>query len=326
MVPSYGYRGTTIEKAMLSRVDERSHAYAPSRPAMLSRRHILRAGIASLTLWPACWRGLAADLEPLSLVVVSDTHLGYRDQNEAAEIWARAAEEISAGPGDLVLHLGDVVDGGRAEQYPKYLEIRQRIRQPVHEIPGNHDPEELFRQHLRDPVSTAIDYQWLRLLLINNSRRDSHDGFVSAEQLGWLDEQLQDTARQGKYAVLCMHVPAHSNGHPDRGWYVKAESGQRELYELVSRHRARLVGLFHGHFHNGIRGWEDHEGVAEVAFPSVLYNLDRRLEAQGAPGFNPSEFRPGYTLATISGGSLQLQYKPIGHEPSVERRCQWASA
>jgi hypothetical protein len=50
--------------------------------------------------------------------------------------WKKMAAEIAKAEGDLVLHLGDVVDGGREAQYPIYLETRKRIGKPVHEIPG----------------------------------------------------------------------------------------------------------------------------------------------------------------------------------------------
>jgi len=75
----------------------------------------------------------------------------------------------------------------------------------------------------------------------------------------------------------------------------------------------------HGHFHNGIRGWDDHHPLHEISFPSALYNRDRRLEEQQAPGYNPLEFRPGYTLVEIRDGSMRLQYKPVEQVPSVER-------
>jgi hypothetical protein len=57
--------------------------------------------------------------------------------------------------------------------------------------------------------------------------------------------------------------------------------------------------------------------------PSVLYNLDRGLEKQKAPGFNPIEFRPGYTLVTIDKGVMTLDYKPLGAEVSINRKCDF---
>ena len=154
-------------------------------------------------------------------------------------------------------------------------------------------------------------------ILLNNAHRDSHDGFFTEQQLDWLAKQLEATKRDGRLAIICCHVPVHSNRHPDRGWYVKPEHGQKRFYELTSAHRDELIGVFHGHFHNGIRGWDDRAPLHEISFPSALYNQNRGLEEKQAPGYNPVEFRPGYTLATIDQGKISLEYRPTGNDPSV---------
>jgi 3',5'-cyclic AMP phosphodiesterase CpdA len=261
-------------------------------------------------------------LPKLSLVVVSDTHLGYHDKEHAARQWEQTASEIGQTPAELVLHLGDVVDGGREAQYPIYLKTRETIGKPVHEIPGNHDPQPLFEKHIRQPVDTVVEHKWLRFLLLNNARTDSHDGFLSDTQLVWIEAKCDEAEKEQKYVALCMHVPAHTNRHPDRGWYVKPENGQEELYEIITRHQDHVLCLMHGHFHNGVRGWDDHAPVHEVVFPSALYNRDRRLEEQNAPGYNLPEFRPGYTLVTIDGGVMQLLYQPVGVADTAEKTCR----
>ena len=80
--------------------------------------------------------------------------------------------------------------------------------------------------------------------------------------------------------------------------------------------------MFHGHFHNGIRGWEDSGLLHEICFPSVLYNLNRRLEEQDAPGYNVDEFRPGYTLVDIEGGEMKLRYKPVSVDSDGRKVCK----
>ena len=76
--------------------------------------------------------------------------------------------------------------------------------------------------------------------------------------------------------------------------------------------------MVHGHFHNGIRGWDDH-GIHEICLPSALYNLNRGLKEKGAPGYNPLEFRPGYTRVSLGNGKLALQYKPLGKDVEVQK-------
>src|SRR5687768_3164100 len=91
--------------------------------------------------------------------------------------------------------------------------------------------------------------------------------------------------------ILCCHVPVHTNRHPDRGWHVKPADGQDALYALLGRHRRTVLALLHGHFHNGIRGWDDHAPLQESVFPSALYNQDRQLATRNAPDFYLAEHR-----------------------------------
>lgn len=289
----------------------------------ISRREFLpiAAGSTALVLRPQCLRA-EGDRKKLSFIVVTDTHLGYRDKDSALRQWDLTAEELATAEGDIVLHLGDLVDQGREEKYPQYIKIRDAIGKPVYEIPGNHDPDELFQKYIRPKIDHVVDCQWLRFVLLGNSHTDSHDGFLTEDQLGWLDKQCSQAAELGLFVVVCMHVPAHKNRHPDRGWYVKPLHGQTRLYEILAKHERRVLATFHGHFHNGIRGWNDHGPVHEICFPSVLYNLNRRLEEQKAPGYNVNEFRPGYTLVEIDGSEMKLRYKPVNVDEKAQRTCE----
>jgi 3',5'-cyclic AMP phosphodiesterase CpdA len=295
-------------------------------PANPSRRLFVAAvaGTGAALSLPIPMLAKARQGQSLKLVVVTDTHLGYKSSEAAEQLWNRTAAEIAEIDADLVLHLGDLVDRGQEALYPRYLQHRRQIKTPVHEIPGNHDPHELFAKYIRNPVDTVVNHQWLRLLLLNNSRTDSHDGFLSAEQLTWIDTQLADAAKRGLLVIVCMHVPAHTNKHPDRGWHIKPEHGQRELYAALARHSGRVLALFHGHFHNGLRGWDDAvpsgketAPVHEICFPSALYNQDRKLTDQQAPGYNVAEFRPAYTVVTLGKGKMQLQMRVVGKDTTA---------
>jgi calcineurin-like phosphoesterase family protein len=298
--------------------DHRMHARA-------SRRTFLACCTTAVVLAPAALRATGQRLPRLTFDVVSDTHLGYRDGQQAAQQWERTAAELARSPSELVLHLGDVVDGGRESQYAVYRDIRRQIGKRVYEIPGNHDPAELFARHLRDEVDTVVDHQWLRFLLLNDARRDSHDGFLAPEQLDWIDRQCREAQRTDRRVALALHVPAHANRHPDRGWYIKPDDGQRALYELLQQYRQCVLCLMHGHFHNGLRGWDDHAPLHEIVFPSALYNLDRRLAEQQAPGYNLPEFRPGFTRVTIHGGTMKLQYQPTGQDQHAVKELPLAA-
>lgn len=293
-----------------------------------TRRKVLSSIACGTTLafYPTCLANFKRPLSTLRFLVASDTHLGYKNSNSAEKRWIQAAAELKMATGDLVLHLGDIVDGGREDQYAVYLREREKIGKPVYEIPGNHDPLGLFRKHIREQVDVAVDYEWLKFVLVSNAHTNSHDGFLTNEQLKWIESQCAAAAKQQRYVMLCLHVPVHSNRHPDRGWYVKPEHGQTKLYDIIKRYKQYIVAMMHGHFHNGVRGWKEVGGIHEICMPSVLYNLDRGLEKQKAGGYNLLEFRPGYTMITIDNGLMTLDYKPLGAEVSIHKKCTFDQA
>lgn len=273
----------------------------------------------ALTAASVSSQAAAAESE-FSFAIVSDTHLGRNDSKAPARQWRQAVEELAATPVEFVLHLGDIVDRSREEEYPIYKEIRDGLGKPIYEIAGNHDPAELFAKHIRKTGDMSFVHRGIRFVLFGNARSDSHDGFISDGQLEWIEVECAAAAKAQQRVIICTHVPIHSNRPPDRAWYVKPANGQTGFYEIMRRHESRIAAVFQGHFHNGIRGWDDHAPAHEVICPSLLYNRDRALEAKKAPGYNLDEFRPGYVLATISGSELLLRYKPLGAEVAAEKR------
>jgi predicted phosphodiesterase len=306
---------TTIDESELAGIDKQK------RENMSTRRTFL-AGMAGATVLTQRILSAAEELNEFSFAVISDTHLGRQDSQTPERQWRKAIDEINAAPCDFVLHLGDIVDGGRESQYPVYAETRKLLRKPIHEIPGNHDPLPLFEQHVRPKVDTSFDHAGVRFVLLANAHTDSHDGFITSEQIAWLDKRYRDAAERDLKIVVCCHVPVHTNRHPDRGWFVKPADGQTAFYELVDRHTDRLLACFHGHFHNSIRGWQDRRSLVEVLFPSLCYNQQRHLAAHiaagRAGGFYVDELRPGYVLATLGRGRLTLRYKPLEADFSGE--------
>ena len=279
-------------------------------------------------VWLGARRIAAADmLEEFSFIIVSDTHLGRQDDLAAERQWRAAVAEVNAAPSDFILHLGDIVDGGREPQYPIYAETKKELNKPIHEVPGNHDPHELFEKHIRTPIDTSFDHGGVRFLLLGNAHVDSHLGFITPDQIAWLDRQCGEAAAKDLKIIVCCHVPIHANSHPDRGWHVNPADGQTAFYELADRNADRLLACFHGHFHNGIRGWRDRGSLVEAILPSVCYNQDRQLgmhiEKGTAQGFFVEELRPGYILATLGKGRLTLRYKPLGEDPQGTYAAEW---
>ncbi len=291
------------------------------------RRSFLAAATGGLVCLGTRHLPAADKLNEFSFVIVSDTHLGRNDNGVAEKQWKQAVAEIATAPGDFVLHLGDVVDSAREAQYPIYAETRKALKKPIYEIPGNHDAPDLFEKHVRTPIDTVFDHGGVRFLLFNNAHRDSHNGFVTGKQIEWLEVKCREAADKDLKLIVCCHVPAHKNTNPDRGWYVQPADGQTDFYKVIDKFAERFLACFHGHFHNGIRGWRDRGTLVEVLCPSVCYNQDRKLEAaikeKKATGFFVEELRPGYVLATLGKGKLTMKYKPLGKDANGEYTADW---
>ncbi|MDC0273292.1 MAG: metallophosphoesterase [Planctomycetaceae bacterium] len=295
----------------------------------LNRREMLAATAVVGTQLCLSRRLFAADdLDVLSFVIVSDTHLGRNNNLSAEKNWRKAIDEINQLPVDFVLHLGDVVDSGREAQYPVYVETRKLLKKPIHEIPGNHDPVDLFKKYVVEETDRSVDYGGVRFVFFNNAHRDSHDGFITGDQLVWLETQFAEATEKDLRIVVCCHVPIHTNKNPDRGWYVKPANGQNTFYELQARYADRILAIMHGHFHNGIRGWRDHGQTVETLCPSICYNQNRglteRIAAGKATGFFVDELRPGYVLAELGKGKLTLLYKPLGADQHGVYAAEWS--
>lgn len=291
---------------------------------VVSRRNALKTlGLTLVPILntPAWLRAREKGLEAFHFLVVSDTHVGKNDSPSPALQWAKTAKELERAQGDFVLHLGDVVDGGRESQYPVYIDSRKLLRKPIHEIPGNHDPLDLFERFVTRPADRSFDHKGIRFILLQNSNPLSHDGFLTPKQLGWLADQCDEAAKKDLFIIVAAHVAVHANKHPDTGWFVKPANGQTECYKLLDKHANRILALLHGHFHCGLRGWNDRDPLHEIVFPSALYNRNRNLAEQKAPGYYLTEFRPGFVEVALRASGMTLHYRPLDNQEGTRHEC-----
>ena len=286
-----------------------------------TRRELLLSagwlGVALGGLRGRAFADVGAGRRQSTFALVSDTHLGRKGSQSPAKWMREVVGEINASPAEMTVFLGDLVDTGAKNEalYPEWVRIAKGLKKPWHAVPGNHDPEALFRKHVRPETDYAIDHKGIRFICFQDTRTDSHLGTVTPEQLQWIAGQLDDAAARKLRVILCAHITAHPNKHPDTGWWVR--TGGKELGDMLAAKSRTVVAFFAGHFHCGVRGWGDRAGVHEVVVPSTCWNGDRGLAK--APGFALDEFRRGYVLVEVHADRLVLRCKPIGAEPSAAK-------
>lgn len=262
----------------------------------------------------------AAGRKRFEFAIIADSHIQARNQEMRA--LTTAVDEINASEAAFTVCLGDLVNVGadNPDRYPEWRAAVDRLSKPWHAVPGNHDPVELFRKHVQDKTDFTVDADGVRLVLFQNSRTDSHKGFLTPEQLPWIDAAVAEADAAGRRSILCCHVPAHRNVSPDRGYFLDDANGGTEFAGLLERRRKSILAVFSGHNHCGLRGWDD-RGVPEVIV-TALGGVGNKRDLSKAPGWHlgPQGSQPnGYTQVAVHEAAVVIRYKPVGAEVIGER-------
>src|SRR5258707_12424999 len=141
---------------------------------------------------------------PASMIVcqISDMHvraggeLAYGVVDTAAHLRRCIAHILALKqPPDAAVMTGDLVDGGKPEEYALLREIIAPLAMPVYLIPGNHDEREALRAAFPDHaylnqfppfIQYAIEEHQLRIVAIVTVIPREAVGELCAQRLEWL--------------------------------------------------------------------------------------------------------------------------------------------
>jgi 3',5'-cyclic AMP phosphodiesterase CpdA len=253
---------------------------------------------------------------------ISDPHirqpgrLAYRRVDTAAMLQACVRTvQAAVPPPDLVLLTGDLVDGGRPEEYAHLTALLEPLGPRLLAVPGNHDDREAFRAAFAGRgylpaegfLQFAVEGEYpLRLVGLDTVLPGEGGGALCGERLAWLDRTLRQ--RPQAPTLLMMHHPPFDTGigHMDR--IGLADS--RDFAEIVARHpQVRLILC--GHLHRTICATVGGRPAMTCPSPAHQVELDLRDEA-------PSRFRlepPGFMLHRWKDGALVSHVAAIGEHP-----------
>jgi len=250
---------------------------------------------------------------------ISDPHiklpgrLAYRRVDTAAMLRAcvRALQAVAPQP-DLLLLTGDLVDGGRPEEYEHLKIILAPLGQRILIVPGNHDDRHTMRVAFADAgyfsaagfLQFAVDdASPLRLIGLDTVIPGEEGGELCAERLAWLEATLRQ--RPQSPTLLMMHHPPFVTGigHMDQ----IGLQGRQNFAEIVARH-PQVQLILCGHIHRVIRATVGGRPAMTCPSPAHQVALDLRDEA-------PSRFRmepPGFLLHRWHNGELISHVAAIG--------------
>lgn len=195
---------------------------------------------------------------------LSDTHIALDtpDADRRLSDFARTIAHINTldPPPDVIVHTGDVVHNGRADEYAAAVAVLADARAPVYVLAGNKDD----RANLRDAFSAsrylvpgggfiqyAIDGFPIRLLALDTLSTAGNKGDFCAERARHLIDMIDaDTTRP--VAVFAHHPPFEVLVGPDRIHFENLSAMERLRAAL--QHSDRVVGVFCGHVHRPTTG------------------------------------------------------------------------
>lgn len=215
-------------------------------------------------------------MKPFKFAFITDTHLypnapqnfagGLQQQLNSLALYERVIEQINEFDPAFVVHGGDIVCGGNSfdmssEKYVEALNtahsLGEKLTAPIYYIPGNHDldPEtgskvsylECFGINNRGSTSFAEDNVRFILMDTQEVPEDLTHGYVSTNQLAWVERELKKAADYGEEIIIFTHqLPFPSVEFQGVGSRV---ANSAEILEVVAPFERQIIGFFCGHLH-----------------------------------------------------------------------------
>jgi Icc protein len=222
---------------------------------------------------------------------ISDMHVKAEGQqlydriDTAAYLERAVAHVMGLNPlPDLVVATGDLVEGGKPEEYARLRCLLAPLSMPLYIIPGNHDARTAMREAFADHayladaefLHFAIDDLPVRLIGLDTLVPGKGHGELCAARLGWVRDRLNE--QTDKPTLIFMHHPPFDCGI-DAFDGARLTKGDTELAELVRRH-GKVERVMCGHVHRPIQvRWA---GTMASIAPSTAHQATLDFEP-GAP-------------------------------------------
>lgn len=152
----------------------------------------------------------------MRIAQITDSHIVapgqlWKGRVDMAEGLARAVARLNEIAPDLVVHTGDVVDGGGEAQYGLAAEILSDLKPPLRLLPGNHDLRARMRAAFPGKVPAAGEFlnfseesAGLQILGLDTIEEGQTAGRFCAARAAWLRDRL---ARGRPTLVFAHHPP-----------------------------------------------------------------------------------------------------------------------
>ncbi len=239
---------------------------------------------------------------------ISDTHLALDspDADQRLRDFEHTIADLNAldPPPDVIVHTGDIVHNGRADEYARAAAILAKARAPVFVLAGNKDSRPRLREAFSasgylapdsDFIDYAIDGFPIRLIALDTLSTGNKGDFCRERVERLIDLTEADGAKP--IAVFTHHPPFEVMVGPDRLHFTDAETMERLRQAL--QHSGRVIAVFSGHVHRAAAG---HVGRIPATVVQCIATTLRRGEypaqMQTCPVYHIHRFDPAWGFAT----------------------------
>jgi 3',5'-cyclic-AMP phosphodiesterase len=195
---------------------------------------------------------------------ISDTHIALDapDADQRMRDLAITIADINAldpAP-DAIVHTGDIVHGGRPDEYALAVASLAKARAPVYVVAGNKDNRanlcaafSAYRYLVpgSDFINYAIEEYPVRLIALDTVNSASNKGDFCPERVSRLIDLIDREATK-PIAVFTHHPPFEVMVGPDRIHFETPKKMSRLRRAL--QHSGRIVAIFSGHVHRAAAG------------------------------------------------------------------------
>ncbi|MBH89309.1 MAG: phosphodiesterase [Magnetovibrio sp.] len=209
-------------------------------------------------------------------------NLGCDNNKNIAQAISRL-NNLSSRP-DVVLATGDLTTSGTPEQYEVLADLLEPLEVPLYMIPGNHDELgpllDAFSGKYglvdqgHDFVRIVIEEYELRLVSLDTTVPEHHNGAIPQERALWLDQVLSE--KPNKPTLIFMHHPPFDTGI----WWmdrIGVLDGLDRFAEVLSKH-SQVVGITAGHLHRTIHA--TFAGVPVTVAPTTCYSVELNVDVE----------------------------------------------